>query len=108
MAQKKDRIIIDTNLWISFILTDNFSKFDKIIADNSAALLFSIELLDELSAVASRPKFRKYFSTKDLISLISQIEKNAEFINVVSNVSVCRNQKTIFYYRWHKMETQHI
>ena len=96
MPQRKDRIIIDTNLWISFILSGNFSKLDKVINDDSTVLLFSIELLEELTDVASRPKFRKYFPTEDLISLLYQIEKNSEFINVVSLVEICRDPKDNF------------
>jgi len=96
MQQKKDRIIIDTNLWISFILSGNFSKLDKVINDDTTILLFSIELLEELTDVASRPKFRKYFPTEDLISLLYQIEKNSEFINVVSLVEICRDPKDNF------------
>jgi putative PIN family toxin of toxin-antitoxin system len=96
MQQRKDRIIIDTNLWISFILSGNFSKLDKVINDDATILLFSIELLEELTDVASRPKFRKYFPTEDLISLLYQIEKNSEFINVVSLVEICRDPKDNF------------
>lgn len=96
MQQRKDRIIIDTNLWISFILSGNFSKLDKVINDDSTVLLFSIELLEELTDVASRPKFRKYFPTEDLISLLYQIEKNSEFINVISSVEICRDPKDNF------------
>lgn len=33
MRNRKDRVIIDTNLWISFLLTKDFAKFDTIIAD---------------------------------------------------------------------------
>lgn len=96
MQQRKERIVIDTNLWISFILSGNFSKLDKVINDDSTVLLFSIELLEELTDVASRPKFRKYFPTEDLISLLYQIEKNSEFINVVSLVEICRDPKDNF------------
>lgn len=30
MPKKKNRIIIDTNLWISFLLTNDFSELDTI------------------------------------------------------------------------------
>jgi len=96
MHRRKNRIIIDTNLWISFILTGDFSKLDKVIRDKSTVLLFSIELLEELTDVASRPKFRKYFPTEDLISLLYQIEKNSELINVTSLVEICRDPKDNF------------
>jgi putative PIN family toxin of toxin-antitoxin system len=48
MPKQKDRVIIDTNLWISFLLTKDFSKFDSIIADNEITLIFSEELIDEI------------------------------------------------------------
>jgi len=96
MRRRKDRIIIDTNLWISFILTGDSSKLDEVINEDSSVLLFSIELLEELTNVASRPKFRKYFPTEDLISLLYQIEKNSEFINVITSVEICRDPKDNF------------
>lgn len=57
MPKQKDRIIIDTNLWISFLLTRDFSKFDSIIADNEITLLFSEELVNEIVEVTQRIKF---------------------------------------------------
>lgn len=53
MAETKDRVIIDTNLWISFLLTKDFSKLDKLLANHSITLLFSQELLDEFIVVTS-------------------------------------------------------
>lgn len=96
MLQRKNRVIIDTNLWISFILTGKFSKLDKILNDGSIVLLFSTELLDEFIEVARRPKFRKYFPEEDLINLLHQIEKNAEFIDVEFEVNKCRDPKDNF------------
>jgi len=96
MRRRKDRIIIDTNIWISFLLIGGFSKLDRIIKENLCVLLFSIELLEELTDVASRPKFRKYFPPEDLLDLLSQIEKNSEIINVVSVVERCRDPKDNF------------
>ncbi len=66
MRRKKHRVVIDTNLWIHFLLTKNYSKLEKLISAGSIVLLFSKELLDEFTDVASRPKFKKYFSLKDL------------------------------------------
>src|SRR5690606_21818026 len=33
MGNKSKRIIIDTNLWISFLITKNFAQLDEIIQD---------------------------------------------------------------------------
>lgn len=96
MPRKRDRLIIDTNLWISFILTRDFTKLERILSDGSIVLLFSTDLLEEFIDVASRPKFRKYFSIEDLKSLLHQIEKDAEFIHVLSEVDICRDPKDNF------------
>ena len=96
MAKKKDRVIIDTNLWISFLLTKDTYKLDKLFSDESLILLFSPELLDEFIEVASRPKFKKYFSIIDLEDLLQQINVQAEFIRVTSTIELCRDSKDNF------------
>ncbi len=57
MQKVKHRIIIDTNLWISFLLTKDLSKIDSLLKGNHAKLLFCDELLEEFIEVANRPKF---------------------------------------------------
>jgi len=96
MPKKKDRIIIDTNLWISFLLTNDFSKLDEIFSAKLITLLFSQALLEEFIGVAQRPKLKKYFSLKDLEKLLSQIKNVAEFIEVTSDVQICRDPKDNF------------
>ena len=61
MPKKKDRIIIDTNLWISFLLTNDFSKLDEIFSAKLITLLFSQALLEEFIGVAQRPNSRNIF-----------------------------------------------
>src|SRR3954452_4051248 len=96
MPKKKNRIIIDTNLWISFLLTNDFSKLDKVFADRRVILLFSQTLLDEFIQVAQRPKFKKYFSLPDLERLLLQIRNVGEFIEITSEIKLCRNPKDDF------------
>jgi putative PIN family toxin of toxin-antitoxin system len=96
MPIKKGRIIIDTNLWISFLLTANISKLDKFFSDESIVLLFSEELLEEFIEVAGRPKFKKYFSLRMLENLLGQIRLRAEFINVTTVINLCRDPKDNF------------
>ena len=96
MPKKKNRIIIDTNLWISFLLTNDFSKLDEIFDNKTAILLFSQALLEEFLEVAQRPKFKKYFSLPDLERLLLQIKEDAEFIEVTSGIKLCRDPKDDF------------
>jgi putative PIN family toxin of toxin-antitoxin system len=92
----KHRIIIDTNLWISFLLTIDYSKVDPMFINNEIILIFSKELVDEFIEVAQRPKFRKYFSLSDLEELLKKVRMKALFVSVTSTVNQCRDFKDNF------------
>ena len=96
MPKLKDRVIIDTNLWISFLINNDYFKLDKILSDKLATLLYSQELIDEFIEVAQRPKFRRYFSADDLQALLLAMSDRAIFIDVSSTVTVCRDEKDNF------------
>jgi putative PIN family toxin of toxin-antitoxin system len=95
-TNRKHRIVIDSNIWISFLLTSDYSKLDRLFVADSATLLFSQELIDEFVEVARRPKFRKYFSLEDLEDLLIRLRTIAEFIPVISHVDLCRDPKDNF------------
>lgn len=96
MKSKNQRIILDTNLWISFLISKNFSQLDKIIFGRKCTLIFSEELLNEFLDVIKRPKLRRFFSQEDTENLIETIEEYAEFIAVTSKVEICRDEKDNF------------
>ncbi|MEO7263456.1 MAG: putative toxin-antitoxin system toxin component, PIN family [Ferruginibacter sp.] len=96
MLKRKNRIVIDTNIWISFLLTKDFTAFDKIISSSQIILLFSSELLEEFIDVANRPKFKKYFKQTDLEELLFQMNLHGQFIDVKSSVNICRDPKDNF------------
>lgn len=96
MPGKKHRVIIDTNLWISYLLTRELSRVDKVFKNNRITLLFSNELLNEFIEVSQRPRLQKFFPAEDVSSLLKEIQSVAEFIEVVSMVDVCRDPKDNF------------
>lgn len=96
MPNKVSRIVIDTNLWISFLITKDFSKLDEIIFSRRCILIFSDELLHEFIEVAKRPKFRRFFSTSDIEDILETIEEYAEFVTVKTKSEVCRDYKDNF------------
>jgi len=96
MPNKNLRVILDTNLWISFLITNDFSKLDELIFGKGCKLIFSAELLDEFLAVANRPKFRKYLAKADIENVLDTINEYAEFIMVRSKIEICRDIKDNF------------
>jgi len=96
MAKKVDRVVIDTNLWISFLITRDLKRFDEKIKKNRIKILFSLELMEEFIAVAERPKFKKYFDKKDIEQLIELFDVYGEIIDVKSSMKICRDPKDNF------------
>ncbi len=96
MQNKVSRIIIDTNLWISFLITRDFTKLDEIIFSRQGILIFSQELLNEFLEVARRPKFRRFFSASDVEEVLETIDEYADFVEVQTKIEVCRDPKDNF------------
>lgn len=96
MASKPDKLVIDTNLWISFLISNSFNKLDKLIQSNKVIFVFSNELLAEFLDVTSRPKLKKYFSSTDVDNLLNTIHNCGEFVNVTSHTTVCSDPKDNF------------
>ena len=96
MPNQKDRVVVDTNLWISFLLTKNYSKLDILFSQNRLLLIFSQELIEEFIEVVQRPKLKKYFTLSDLQGLLMKIREKAIFIAVSSKVNICRDSKDDF------------
>ena len=90
------RLVVDTNLWISFLLTKDYTKLDKILFSGKVTLIFSQELLSEFVDVVNRPKFRKYFSQSDIEDILETIDEYAEFVEVNTEINACRDSKDNF------------
>jgi len=94
--RQKCRIIIDTNLWISFLLSKKFNFIDKLLDSGNLELVFCNELLSELVEVAGRPKLQKFFTIEDWELIFGIIERYAVYVHVVSSVTLCRDSKDNF------------
>jgi putative PIN family toxin of toxin-antitoxin system len=96
MQLKQNRIIVDTNLWISYLITKGFKRLDKLIYNDKARLIFSKELIDEFIEVSKRDKFKKHFSNNDVKRLLELFDAYGDIIKVISNISACRDIKDNF------------
>jgi putative PIN family toxin of toxin-antitoxin system len=92
----KSSIIIDTNLWISFLLTKQYPLLDTLLEGDAIELIFSNELLSEFVSVVRRPKFYNFFGQEDIKLLLQYIQQHARFVNVQSVVTICRDVKDNF------------
>ncbi len=65
------KAVIDTNIWISFLIGKLFAGLDDYILDGLLEVIISNEQLDEITTVIRRPKFRKHFTTDDIEEFLS-------------------------------------
>ena len=93
---KSKRVILDTNLWISFLISKRQQELDLLLESGAITLIFSTELLEEFLEVSNRPKFKKFFKKSDIEALLSQIDSFGELIKVKSKVDKCRDAKDNF------------
>lgn len=96
MKIRKTKVIIDTNLWISFLITKNYKLLDGLFEQKKIQLLFSKELIEEFLMVAKRPKFEKYFKESDIERLLTLFDSIGKLVQVKSDVKECRDLKDNF------------
>lgn len=75
------KIIIDTNLWISFLLGKSLSTLKFVLSDLRCTVYICDELVSEFKEVAARDKIRKYISEEDVISTLKLMDMHCTFVN---------------------------
>ena len=96
MPGQKNRIILDSNIWISFLITNQFSNLDSLIFSNDVILLYSYDLIDEFIEVTNRPKFKKYFRVEAIEGVLDYIKNIGILVDIITKVYACRDQKDNF------------
>lgn len=96
MRDKVLRVVLDTNIWIHFLISRKYSTFDKHLKSGQMKLLFSEQLLREFVDVVSRPRFKSLIDADDVSRLLLGLWRYAEFIHTHSKVRVCRDANDDF------------
>ena len=81
MTEKKVKVIIDTNVWISFLIGKRLSNIKQRIVDGRILIITCEQLITEIRLVTSREKLKKYFQEEDvneLLQLLNIIGKKVE------------------------------
>jgi hypothetical protein len=90
------KLIIDTNLWVSFIISNKLSLLDSFLFNDEARILFSTELIHEIEETIAKPKLKKYFKANGLEEMLSTFEPFIDLIEIKTVVTVCRDPKDNF------------
>lgn len=97
MKKENIKVILDTNLLISFLISKKRNFLQPLFIHKEIQLIISEELLAEFMEVIKRPKFRNYFSEEQAIVLLNLLEERALFVETINlGVDDCRDSKDNF------------
>ena len=90
------KLIVDTNLWVSFVISKKLNLPDPLLFAGNTRLLFSTELITEIQETITKPRLKKYFGINALEEMLSAFEPFIDLIEVESIVTICRDPKDNF------------
>ena len=91
---KSKKITLDTNLWISFLITKDYSFLDGYIENGKAILFFSEELIENFKR-CQKAKTSKILRIKTL-NTCSNFQKFWEFDKSNFQIELCRDYEDNF------------
>ena len=87
------KIIIDTNVWISFLMGKILAGLEYYIYDNHFQIVSCKEQLSELKEVLFRPKMERYFSIQQVNGIFDLLADYALLVKILSKIDICRDAK---------------
>lgn len=94
--QNAIKIVVDTNLWISFCIGTKLSTLVDAIIQKKVVLCFSNELSDEIFSVLKRPKIKAIIKEENVKDLFTILEHRVNFVATTPSIKDCRDAKDNF------------
>ncbi|MEN9564726.1 MAG: hypothetical protein RIR73_2970 [Chloroflexota bacterium] len=88
------RFVFDTNVIVSALLMKKSVARDALDKARTAGdILLSIDVIEELHDVLSRPAFDRYIDEEDRLKFLSLLVKEATLVEINEIVKECRDPK---------------
>ena len=87
------RVVIDTNLWISFLIGKKMQFLTDMLDTPWFEIVSTPQLREEVLMVAHRPKFQKYFGAEQIMHLERWMNEKAIMIEIGEAPHRCRDPK---------------
>jgi putative PIN family toxin of toxin-antitoxin system len=75
-------IIIDTNLWISFVIGKRLLVMKFLLTNPKIKIYVCDELLDEFTCVLSRLKMQKYITEDDVLDTFKLMNEYCYYVSI--------------------------
>ncbi len=96
MTAKNIRVILDTNVWISFLIGKRLSNIIIYIKNSAVKIIVTEALIEEIIDVTSREKLQRYFSPQHVEALVNLLRTSAENIKIEPINFISRDPKDNF------------
>ena len=81
------KVILDTNLWISFLIGHQTQLLRRMLTDVRFDVYVCNRLVEEIRDVASRDKIHKYIRPTDVEDLLSVIHAFCQYVQIETEAS---------------------
>jgi putative PIN family toxin of toxin-antitoxin system len=85
------RIVVDINIWVSYLLTHRFRSRCSRLFLQEYQLLVSEEFFQEFHSTITKPDLRRRLSEDDINDLRNNLYDKGVMIDIESVVQVCRD-----------------
>jgi putative PIN family toxin of toxin-antitoxin system len=87
------QVVIDTNIWISFLIGKSFYELYDLMKNRKIEVLSSKTQIEEFLKVTQRDKFRRYFNFDEIEYLLHFFERNTVLVDTKKKVHICKDKK---------------
>lgn len=87
------RVVIDTNIWISFLIGKHLAGLHRHIDSGRVEVVTCEAQLRELADVLNRPRIRKYISEVQAETFLDLLCEIALMVEPVQGPTICRDPK---------------
>lgn len=91
------RVVLDTNIWVSYILTHRppiSTIIDMMVDEEEIILVTSIELLEELERVLSYSKLKRFYTEEERNRFIALVAAMSDIVDLPEIIPrICRDPK---------------
>jgi uncharacterized protein len=92
-VNKSFKVIVDTNIWISFLIGKILRGLQYYINDRTVFITSCDEQVQELKEVFRKPKIKKYFTPEQTEEFFELFFEAAEVVPLKSKTDLCRDPK---------------
>lgn len=92
-ANKTFKIIVDTNIWISFLIGKSLKGLQKYIDSQKVLIVTCSEQILELNEVFQKPKIKRYFNSEQIIEFFELLDESSVIIDIKTKTNLCRDLK---------------